>query len=449
MLPIASNTAAPDTRPSTRRLTAVLLVLTLVVRGGVLVMTPGALADDPDDYRGLAENLVRHGVLETERTPPAYRPPLYPLVLSACVAMGEWSRAATGALHLAMGMATVWLVFLLGQRWGLDRRWAAAAAALVACDPILLAQSTHVMTETAATLLAVLALIGLSSASRRPTTGRAALAGTWLALAALCRPALLVFSVAAGVVLAAMVRPWPARCKILAGLTIAVLLVLSPWAIRNYLRLGRPVLTTTHGGYTLLLGNNPGFYEYLRAGAWGSVWNAEEFSDTWRKRALADELQSNRRAYAEARENIRREPGMFSYSCLVRIARLWAPMPHQVVADEGPRQRGARYAVGLWYSAELLLAVLGLWAASGRGRPRAVGGYGIRTYPPPPWLWGLLLAGCLTAVHTLYWSNMRMRAPLMPVVAVAAAMALAWGNKAVAPASGGPSRPGLRSPDES
>jgi hypothetical protein len=435
MLPIASNTAAPETRPTATRLVAILLALTLVVRGGVLVVTPGALADDPDDYRGLAESLLRHGTFETERTPPAYRPPLYPLMLTVCVAMGKWTRVAIGTLHLAMGLATVWLAFPLGHRWGLDRRWAAVAAALVACDPILLAQSTHVMTETAATLLTVLALIALTSASRQPSIGRAALAGAWLALAALCRPALLVFSVAAGVVLPAIVRPRSARWKVLAGLTVAVVLVLSPWAIRNYLRLGRPVLTTTHGGYTLLLGNNPGFYEYLRAGAWGSVWNAEEFAETWRNRALADELQSNRRAYAEAWENIRRQPGMFSYACLVRIARLWAPVPHQVVADEGRLRRGARYAVGLWYSVELLLAVLGLWVAFRRGRHRA-------------WLWGLLLAGCLTGVHTLYWSNMRMRAPLMPVVAVAAAMALAWGNKAVAPASGGTGRPGARTPDE-
>jgi hypothetical protein len=29
--------------------------------------------------------------------------------------------------------------------------------------------------------------------------------------------------------------------------------VLAPWAIRNQLLLGRPVLTTTHGGQTLLL----------------------------------------------------------------------------------------------------------------------------------------------------------------------------------------------------
>ena len=45
-------------------------------------------------------------------------------------------------------------------------------------------------------------------------------------------------------------------------------------------------------------------------------------------------------------------------------------------------------------------------------------------------MWGFLLVGCVTAVHTVYWTDMRMRGPLMPVVAIAAIAALAqgWGS---------------------
>lgn len=411
-----------------------LLAWSLLFRGGVLVLTPGALADDRDDYRGLAENLLQHGAFETEKTPPAYRPPLYPLMLTGCVAFGESTGTAIGILHLTMGLATVWLVFVLGQRWGLGRWPAALAAALVACDPILLGQSAQVMTETPATLLAVLALTGLSLAGQRPSAGRAAIAGGLLALAALCRPGFLVWTIAAAMVLPAYARSWPMRLKVLGAFTVAALVVLSPWAIRNSVRFGRPIFTTTHGGYTLLLGNNPQFYEYLRTGAWGSVWKAEEseeFSETWRRRALADELGANRRAYAEAWENIGREPGMFLYACLVRVGRLWGPLPHQVDTDEGPLRRGARYAVGLWYLVELLLAAAGVRVIFRRGR-RSAG------------LWGLLLAGCLTAVHTLYWSNLRMRAPLMPVVALAAAAALARSRRPPAPATATPDKPQYR-----
>jgi 4-amino-4-deoxy-L-arabinose transferase-like glycosyltransferase len=410
MVPTDSNADGSSTGPTPKRLLLGLLVLTLAVRGGALVLMRGELADDPDGYRGLAENLVQHRTFGDGQTPTAYRPPLYPLMLTLCAASAEFSGAAIGVLHLAMGLATVWLLFLLGQRWGLGRRSAALAAALVACDPILLTHSTLVMTETPATLLAVLALISLTAAGERPSAGRAAVAGGSLALAALCRPGLLVWTVAAGAILAALPRSWPMRLKVLVGFTVAAMAVLSPWAIRNGVRFGRPICTTTHGGYTFLLGNNPMFYEYLRSGAWGTVWDAEELDSS--RTVSDDELEADWQAYAEAWENISREPGMFLYACLVRAGRLWSPLPHQIDPDEGPRQRLARRAVGLWYLAELPLAAVGVWIVCRRGRRRRA------------WLWGLLLAGCLTAVHTLYWSNMRMRAPLMPVVALAAAAAI-------------------------
>ena len=427
MTTVDSNVDGSGTCQTAKRLVLGLLVLTLAVRGGVLVLTPGTLADDPDGYRRLAENLLRHGTLGDGQTPTAYRPPLYPLMLAGCLALGKSSGPAIGVLHLAMGLATVWLVFLLGRRWGLGRWPATLAAALVACDPILLAQSTQVMTETPATLLAVLALVSLTSAGGQPSSGRAAVAGGALALATLCRPGLLVWTVAAGVALPASVRPWSLRLKVLGGLTLAVAFVLSPWVIRNQIQFGRPILTTTHGGYTLLLGNNPKFYEYLRTGAWGTVWDANELNAS--RTAPEDELQADRQAYTEARANISREPGMFFYSCLVRVGRLWSPLPHQIDPDEGPRRRLARYAVGLWYLAELLLAAVGLWAVFRRGWRRE-------------WLWGLLLAGCLTAVHTFYWSQIRMRASLIPVVALAAAAGLAGRKPATVRTRATPGKPG-------
>ena len=41
-----------------------------------------------------------------------------------------------------------------------------------------------------------------------------------------------------------------------------------------------------------------------------------------------------------------------------------------------------------------------------------------------PWVWGTLLVLSITGVHAFYWTNMRMRAPLIGVVALAAAYGL-------------------------
>ncbi len=423
----------------------VVLVLALVVRVGVLVVSSQALAADPDGYRGVAANLLEHGCFGAGRRPIATRPPLYPLLVAACLAVDGGSRIMLAALHVVMGVATVWLTFRLAERWGVGRT-AGVAALLVAVDPILLAQSTQVMTETMAALLAVVALTALGAAVRRPGPLRAWLAGVCLGLAVLCRPTFLVWAAlclvamplvgpaaaetrrgGCGPAAGRQSRPgadWPRRGGMLAACLAGVAVALAPWMLRNAVQLGHPVAGTTHGGYTLLLANNPSFYDYLCRGEWGTVWDAEAFHRWWARRGkasgLTDEVALDRLAYREAMANIGRRPGTFAYACLVRAGRLWGLVPHRprgAAVPESPRWRAARAAIGLWYVVLFGLAVVGLGRLAGGGVPARIllGG----------WLWGLLLVGSFTAVHAVYWSNLRMRAPLMPVVCLAAATGLA------------------------
>src|SRR5690606_36031064 len=78
-----------------------------------------------------------------------------------------------------------------------------------------------------------------------------------------------------------------------------------------------------------------------------------------------------------------------------------------------------RYATAVWYVGVFALAIVGLVRLK-------------RTLLEPVWLAGLLLCLTFTLMHSVYWSNLRMRAPLMPVVALlagAGAMSLAERQK--------------------
>ncbi len=222
----------------------------------------------------------------------------------------------------------------------------------------------------------------------------------------------------------------PRRMQRLAVFVATVALVVAPWAVRNARVFGSPIVTTTHGGITLLLANNPSFYEYLRSGAWGATWDGKEINQRYadlrtrhseqifvRSKTLpdglkVDEVAVDREAYREAFENIRNQPGMFLYSCLVRVGRLWAVLPHATSEHESASRRGMRYAVGIWYTFELALAMVGTCFV-GRNLLRQ------------PWIWGTLLVVSYTAVHVFYWTDMRMRAPLTSVVALLVAVAVA------------------------
>jgi hypothetical protein len=399
----------------------VLLGLTLLVRGGVLAKWSERLTNDPDRYRSLARNIISNGIYGKGDVPSAYRPPLYPLLLVPCVSLESWRQAAPTAaiavLHLLLGLATVQLVLWLGRVWcrasGVSEAWAAFAALLVLCDPILLNQSTLLMTETLGTFLAVLALAALTRASQNDSTEFALVAGGAMGLAALSRPTFMVW-----VFLSMLGLLWTSRQRSrgllnAAMLLLATVLVLAPWIIRNYSTFGQPIVTTTHGGYTLLLGNNSDFYDWLRSSSGDAVWSSTNFDqDVNQKRADSkpgDEVHNDRDEYAEAGKNIREQPGMFLRACWFRLVSLWGIVPNQV----DTLTARWRYPVAVWYGVEYLLAAVGIWALGKR-------------VLQAPWLWGLLLAISFTLVHTVYWSNLRMRAPLMPFMALLASVGAAW-----------------------
>jgi hypothetical protein len=205
------------------------------------------------------------------------------------------------------------------------------------------------------------------------------------------------------------------------------------WTLRNTRAIGYPVWATTHGGYTLLLGNNPLFYDYLREGRPGTTWDTERFFVAYAHRYDADpiteafwkkdwsavpsletarvpanftEHDDDRLAYEAAKATIRREPAMFLWSCGIRVARLWSPFPHHT----SDRPWAAVVLVGTYYSMLYLAIAIGLWKLG-------------RDFPHPNWWPALTLVVTLTLVHAVYWSNIRMRAPAMPALAIIAAAA--------------------------
>jgi len=446
-----------------------LLVFAVLVRSGVLWTMRTNLQQDPDAYREIAENLLRHGEFAlgrgeagsdtTSYRPTAYRPPLYPFVLSNLPAAGgrEISLIKVGVLHLVLGVATVWLTWLTARRHITNDKGPAGllwppmiAGAIVASDPILLNQQTLVMTETLAAFLAILSLWCLARFDAQRSWFNAGLAGGAIGLAVLCRPTFLPWLGLVGLTML-LIRSGPDlglriagfrwaergqwlarwfsglgwRLANVAALVIVAAAVVSPWAIRNYRVFGKPIVTTTHGGYTLLLGNNDSFYGWVRHDTSHVPWKVgsepgpalylrqnDAMDDMEARTMQHPEIGFDQDCYLSAFRYIAGSPREFVYSCIYRVAQLWSPLPHKLTVDESAGRRLLRYVTCVWYCGVYVLAAIGIW----RLRWRLL---------QPPWIWGVLLCLAFTAVHTFYWTNMRMRAPLMPFVAMIAAAGVA------------------------
>lgn len=390
----------------------------LVLRLIVVVLMFSGLEADPDSYRRIAKGLHATGVYGTidpqgNGIPTAYRPPMYPWILSFFQGLSN-DRTAIAVLHALLGACTVWMTTDIARRLNWSRTRSLLAAALVLLDPILLRQSTLVMTETLATFLGVAIwwTTFVLGPPKRPGIWmpwlQGACLGLALGLACLCRPTSLVWCALWGLI---DFRYNRVRAV---GIFLGCLITLLPWWLRNRSEMGHGIWTTTHGGYTLLLANNPILYEHWKSSS-SRQWDDRRFHVWWATRKAnesaknqTDEIALDSLANRLARETIRQSPWTFLQGCLIRECWLWAWIP-----SRNQSTLSVRVAIGLWYSIVSLAAIVGL-ARLLLSNSKELG----------LWVPALTLAISLCLVHAVYWSNMRMRAPMVPMVSLLAAFSL-------------------------
>ena len=436
------------TRPDTKRWLTLnsfewgVLVIALLLRVGVVSALFNNLADDRDAYLGIAKTInAGNGFCSPGTdTPTAFRPPLYPIMIAAVSPIGM--QLGLAIAHVLLGTATVWLTMRLGKVLSLGPVcW--MAGLVVAVNPLLLHYTSFPMTETLFTFL-VIAWLNLVVGSE----GKNGIAvGVLFGLAALCRPTILavaplmalwllikrqVIPAKAGIQSSSTdssadsrttnAKSWFVQYLVPIGITV---LILAPWTIRNQLVFGKPIFATTHGGYTLLLGNNPVFYKNVVRQPWGTTWADMEGTYEVREThsqsgwlyglerdmktvGISGEVARDSWMYRRAFANIISDPIGFLQSCRLRLGRFWNVMPMGPEAKS--RSALIVWSVAVFYSVVLLTAFVGL----------------VRVFKSRDSQWAIPLLFCLalTTVHLFYWSNMRMRAPLEPILTLLAILGI-------------------------
>ena len=466
-------------RPKLSRPLLGVLLAALLIRAAVVYWKAKELNVDRDNYLAIGHNLVENFEYSSVTgQPTAHRPPLYPMFVAVCWLLG--GTVVLGIAQILLGIATVWLTVLFARSLGLSPVIQFVAAVIVALDPLLVQYTSRAMTETLCVFLMTALLVAISNlraANRhcsargwltdecseppasttggslrstashpvqksRPDSSTVAilLTGALFGLVTLCRPGMWAFGFLAGFFwllrliqtrddstaspsivpqdTTAMLDVAASRhrssllLKQAVVFMVGVFVVVSPWTARNLFVFGRPIVMTTHGGYTLLLGNNSVFYEEVVSQERDSVWSLESLTrwqDSIQQDVQAsgvnwnDEVARDRALATEAHRWITKHPVEFIEACVLRLRRFWALRPSTGVSSLGST------TVGMWY------AVVFVMAASG-----ALSGRRILDRNPE----ALLLVLSLTLLHSVYWSNTRMRAPVMPVLAVFAGVSV-------------------------
>lgn len=422
----------------TRRTHLILLLILILASGlriALVYLQSDQLQQDRDAYLSIARNMASgHGysttinINEIEYLPTAFRPPLYPALLSVIYFLNI-APLGIGLVQIILGVLTVWLTWLSGSRLQM-KGGALVAAAIVATDPILLQYTTYAMTEVLAAFMTSLLLFLLVTSfsiesmpeKKQATLPRFFWAGIVWGMAILCRPTYLAFFGLWTIVRFAssilhklpILKPFVGKEQKRSPVTYlaaGIMLAISPWIIRNLIVFHAPILTTTHGGYTLLLGNNPVFYDDVIKQPWGTIWSGESLG-AWQQSLedqiaqeippLITEQERDRWMYQRAKYHIAEQPDLFVSACILRFKRFWNISP--LTSSPLLSSPIVGWSIAGYYSAILIGCFCGmllvLWKREQRWEPL---------------IWLIL---SFTLVHLFYWTNMRMRAPLVPAIAL-------------------------------
>ncbi len=367
-----------------------------------------ALAQNVAAGRGFTYDPPAEGV---DTTPQRFgRAPLYPVFLALVTGGRPLGREASGvpasvkvAQSLA-GAASVWLIGLIAW-WAAGSRTAVAATFLAAVYPPLVWICAYALSEAVYSVLALGSALLLGLAVDRPTardgklTGwLVAVAGLVAGLAALTRPAMLLFLVLAGLWLVGQ-----RRLTLAAALLGGAALVVGPWTARNVWVHHRFVLVASEGGVTFWTGNHP-----LARGEGDMAANPEikraNIAFLERHPGLEPE-ELEPLYYREARTYIQEHPVQWIWLLARKLFYLAVPI--------GPSYtlHSTRYLVASWvsYGSILPFAVLGFLALR-------------REASQPHALW--LLAASAVLVCLVFFPQERFRIPVLdPTLIVCAA---AW-----------------------
>lgn len=434
------------------------MILAAGLRLGIVLSRPGDLATDPDGYLAHARMLTDGFGFAGPYTqkPTAFRPPGYTLMIALVPGSADLPERSVGILHVAMGVLTVLATRQLAEQLGLSTGRSNLAALLVACDPLLIRYSALPMSEVTSAWLLTTGLF-LFTRYRKAMTDRtnsdcvavtthsesgtpdgiaaaqalrnAVAAGILFGLAALVRPVALVVVALLTAAMLAQTLSWILRARqtpssrqteatvrrsVVLALMPALIVagVMMPWIIRNGIQFGKFIPATTHGGYTLALGNNPDYYRDVVRGNAGSAWSGDQLAG-WQQRMIREseadgvpvgnEPAADAWYYRVAADTIRDDPAGFLGACLLRLRRFWSI---ETAADSELSPIVSRLVAG-WY--------LILWAGVAAALIAAILR---RSVVPTSDLW--LTVAAFLLVHTFFWTDARMRAPLMPILSVLA-----------------------------
>lgn len=370
-----------------------------------LMIGSESLVTEYDDkmYLQSARVLLETGMFtfgsETDQ-PTVFIPPLFTLYLAGVFAL--FGSEALGLVMaqvgvMAMGLAVIVLIVRMGVHLQKPRAGLFAGAVVAVYPPLVLHHVLY-LTETMFTVWTLLFFLTLFAALEQTSGKKLLLTGVWLGLATLTRPTFALFPAVVGLYLwGRSDYRWKRALVVGAALVGVLVVLLSPWIVRNYVAFDRFIPLTKASGNPFLTGT------YVNHDVWANGPD-EEFPDYpkgWKK-VPGDLLATDDRLMAIGMERLEqafaKDPwAVVQWYTVGKFTLFWG----HVFDWKDTLQPGV--GVMEWVHRVLMgLAVVGVVVA-------------VRRKVPYVWLLVLWL-GYFTVVHLVYVALPRYALPVLPIV---------------------------------
>jgi hypothetical protein len=380
-----------------------------------------AYTDKSDDFALVFLDSGTYGFIPG--IPSAYTQPLYGFFLIPIYWIDR-SWVTVGAAHIAIAIATAWVVFAIGRRVSTDGV-ALLGALFATLHPYVVWHDVHLNREILDGLLAaIVVLLAIVAAEERRTLWWAAALGAALGVAILGNARLVLLPLVLGVWL--LVRLGLAHHGLAALLVVCscAALVLAPWVARNRISIGCLAITTD--SRALWKANNLNTYDVLARGGWiddvpplpGAPPSPQDAGQIWRETGRivgVDECEQQQLFQDEVLSFWREHPGEKLRLAGQAARLLWQP---NVLETEGRSGAGTWRDTARSVIEPAFMIVLYVFAI-----------VGLFVLPRSFAVLAAILLGYQTLVAMLFAGATRYRVPWDFLIAIMAAAGMAAGAR--------------------
>jgi 4-amino-4-deoxy-L-arabinose transferase-like glycosyltransferase len=229
----------------------------------VVAVSPSVeLVLDEANYVEIAQYFLAHGHFEG-----AFRPPVYPLFVAFCQAIGGNTATPVRIGHALISTGAGWVLY----RWlrgHVGHRGALFSTSLWSFYPVFVGY-THLLWSETVFLSGLIFFFAAALPAKDLSLKRTALAAVLYGLTSLTRSVLLPFIIFAPVFVLFSTHTWafrPKRWTRLALFWAVVATTIFPWSAHNKIVSGEWVINETTHGYNLWKGNTPWVHPHAETG---------------------------------------------------------------------------------------------------------------------------------------------------------------------------------------